>query len=413
MNSNRFRTPSKYLIYLLILMHVLTGCATTSGSGTNVAVGPKASSSYDESLSKKAYSGPKMDVVIPVFSAGLSKKEADYEKEGVWPELRRAEANRFAYKLKKALDDTGRFGAVRVTPDATASGDVYVIGKIVESNGIDVEFDMQVIDASGKEWLNDDVAYEVSEGFYKNPRNTNIDPYDPVFDKAAKDIVEALLKQQPADLVTVKHIAELRFGSSFNDKAFADYLDTTQKPIKLLGMPSDADPLYQRVKSIRVREQLFVDNLQTNYSGFSQKMDDSYLTWQKASATEIRLQQEARNKGLMKIIGGALLIAAAVAVGSNGSRYDNNLGRNVATIAGGIGGAVLISSGITSRQEAKFHQDAINELGESVNLEMSPQVVEFENNSVKLTGNIEEQFQQWRTFMARMYELEATPDKAL
>ncbi|KKM27216.1 hypothetical protein LCGC14_1576980, partial [marine sediment metagenome] len=47
-------------------MHVLTGCATTSGSGSNVAVGPKASSSYDESLSKKVYSGPKMDVVIPV-----------------------------------------------------------------------------------------------------------------------------------------------------------------------------------------------------------------------------------------------------------------------------------------------------------------------------------------------------------
>ena len=44
---------------------------------------------------------------------------------------------------------------------------------------------------------------------------------------------------------------------------------------------------------------------------------------------------------------------------------------------------------------------------------MSPQVIEFENQSTKLTGNMEQQFQQWRAFMARMYELESTPDKAL
>ncbi len=167
------------------------------------------------------------------------------------------------------------------------------------------------------------------------------------------------------------------------------------------------------MKAIRVKEQLFVDNLQPNYAAFSQKMNDSYLTWQKASATELKLQQEAQNKSLMKIVGGALLIAAAVAVGSNGSRYDNNLGRDMVTIAGGVGGAVLITSGITSRGEAKFHQDAINELGQSLDLEMSPQVIEFENQSTKLTGNMEQQFQQWRAFMARMYELESTPDKAL
>jgi hypothetical protein len=411
LNIDRFRKPSKFLVYLLVMLHVLTGCATTSGSGTNV--GPRASSSFSEDMSKTAYSGPKMDVVIPVFSPGLSDKAANYEKEGVWPELRRAEANRFAYKLKKALDDTGKFGAVRVTPDKTASGDLYVLGKIVESNGLEVEFDMDVIDASGKQWLDDNIDYEVGDGFYKNPRNTDKDPYDPAFDKAAADIVKALLKQKPSDLSTVKHIADLRFGASFNDKAFDEYMDTSSTPIKLKGMPSEADPLYERVKEIRVKEQLFVDNLQPNYAAFSQKMDDSYLTWQKASATELKLQQEAQNKSLMKIIGGALLIAAAVAVGSNGSRYDNNLGRDMVTIAGGIGGAVLITSGITSREEAKFHQDAINELGQSLDLEMSPQVVEFENQSTKLTGNMEQQFQQWRAFMARMYELESTPDKAL
>ena len=74
---------------------------------------------------------------------------------------------------------------------------------------------------------------------------------------------------------------------------------------------------------------------------------------------------------------------------------------------------MLISSGFKSREEAKFHQEALNELGESVNLEMAPQVMTYEEESVELTGDIDEQFRQWRDFLNRMYQLEATPDVQL
>ena len=353
MTIDRIRQPSKYLVYLLVMLHVLTACSTTSGGAGGNQVGPKPSSSYGPSSQQvSAYKGPDLDVVIPVFSPGLSEDAANYEEDGVWPELRRAEANRFAYKLKLALEKTGLFGAVRVTPDSTASGDIYVLGEIVESNGIDVEFNMDVIDASGKQWLDDSVDYEVGEGFYKNPRANGQDAYDPIFDIAAEKIVEALLKQQPGKLSELKKIADLRFASSFNDEAFADYLDTDSTPMKLVAMPSDADPLYQRTQSIRVREQLFVDSLQDDYSGFSQQMENSYIVWQKASATETRLKKEARNKSIMKILGGIALVAAGIAAASSGDRYDRNIGRDVAAVAAGIGGSVLLTSGITSTSEA-------------------------------------------------------------
>lgn len=415
MNSERLRTPSKFLIYMLVLMHVLSGCANTQStkSGDEFQAGPQLSSSFDEKITEISYNGPKLDVIIPAFSPGLSEDAENYEKEGVWPELRRAEANRFAYKLKQALDDSGKFGAVRVTPNNTASGDLYVLGEIIESNGEDVEFDLTLVDVSGKEWLDETIKHEVSEGFYKNPRNEGKDAYAPAFEEAALEIVEALLGEDTADLADLKNIAELRFGASFNDEAFVEHLDTNSKPIQLVSMPSDADPLYQRVQSVRVREQLFIDNLQPNYSNFSAQMEDSYLVWQEASFTETQLQKEAKTKGLLKLAGGVLLIAAAVAAAASGSSYDGNIGNEVAAVAAGIGGAALISSGITSREEAKFHQDAINELGESANLEMSPQVIQFEEETVELTGDMNKQFRQWRTFMARMYELEATPDTQL
>ncbi len=382
MNIDRFRQPSKLLVYLLIMMHALTACVGSQSKPT--ATGPQLASSFEEQASEVTYSGPRLDVIIPAFSPGLSEDEANYEEEGIWPELRRAEANRFAYKLKQALEDTGKFGAVRVTPDNTASGDLYVLGEIVESNGMDLEFDMEVVDISGKQWLDENIEHEVSEGFYKNPRNEGKDAYDPAFEEAANRIVAALLEQQQRRLAELKQIADLRFGASFNEQAFLPYLNTDAQPMTVTAMPSDADPLFQRVKSVRVREQLFIDNLQQDYSGFSQQMEDSYLVWQKASFTEMQLR-----------------------------KYDNNIGADIAAVAAGVGGAVLINSGFTSREEAKMHQDAINELGESVNLEMSPQVISFEEKTVELTGDVEEQFQQWRAFMAQMYELEATPETQL
>lgn len=410
MNSQIIKAPLKLLVYLFISMHLLVACAPSTVK--SVPTGPQPASSYNQAEAER-YQGVKLDVVIPVFSPGLSDAEANYEEEGIWPELRRAEANRFAYQLKQALDDSGMFGAIRVTPNSTASGDLYVLGEIIESNGQEVEFSLNAVDASNKQWLNETINYEVHEGFYKNPRNEGLDPYQPAFDEAAAVIIEALLEQQQSQLAELKSIADLRFASSFNEEAFSDYLDTSGRQIELLGLPSDADPMFERVKSIRVREQLFVDNLQQNYGNFSEQMDDSYLAWQEASATELQLRKEAKTKSALKILGGVALVAAAVAAAVSGSSTQPNIGRDVAVIAGGIGGAVLISSGFKSREEAKFHQDAINELGESINLEMAPQVMTYEEQSVELTGDIENQFQQWRAFLNRMYQLEATPDVQL
>ncbi|MDO8828135.1 MAG: hypothetical protein Q7V21_16115 [Methylophaga sp.] len=394
------------------MMHVLTGCATTSGTTGDVKTGPQLASAQ-EAPKEIPYQGIKLDVIIPVFSPGLSGKAADYEEEGIWPELRRAEANRFAYKLKTALDETGKFGAVRVAPNSTASGDLYAVGEILESTGQEVKFRLNVVDASSKQWLNKTIDHEVSEGFYKNPRNAGKDPYDPAFAEAAQAIVEALLKQQQRELAQLQNIADLRFAASFNEQAFMEHLDSSGRQIKLVSMPSDSDPMFERVKSVQVREQLFIDNLQQNYSAFSQQMDDSYLAWQQASAAEMQLRKEANTKSMWKMIGGAVLIGAAVAAATSGNSRNPNIGRDLATVAGGIGGAVLLTSGFKSREEAKFHQDALNELGESINLEMAPQVLTYEEESVELTGDIDEQFRQWRAFLNRMYQLESTPDVQL
>jgi len=413
MNNNR-ETPQKIIACLLIYTHFLAGCVTTGSQNGIIKAGPELSSSYEEKTIEAISMGAKLDVIIPVFDPGLSETAENYEEDGIWPELRRAEANRFAYKLKQALDDSNAFAAVRVTPDKTASGDLYVLGKIEESNGQDVKFVLNVIDISGKEWLNKTFKHEVKESFYKNYRSSGTDPYAPVFKQAADKIIDALIKRSFSELDDLKYIADLRFGASFNDAIFMEYMNTEGNYFKLVSKPSDNDPMLQRVIAIRVREQLFVDSLQQNYASFSQNMDDSYLRWQEASFTETQLRKEAETKSAMKAIGGVLLIAlaiaAAVASGNNSSFGTPDPGLATAAIVGGVAGAWMFSSSFKSKEEAEFHKGAIDELGESINIDMAPRVVSFEDETVELTGNIQEQFTQWREFLKRIYEQEATPD---
>jgi len=413
MNNNR-ETPQKIIACLLIYTHFLAGCVTTGSQNGIIKSGPELSSSYEEKTIEAISMGAKLDVIIPVFDPGLSETAENYEEDGIWPELRRAEANRFAYKLKQALDDSNAFAAVRVTPDKTASGDLYVLGKIEESNGQDVKFVLNVIDISGKEWLNKTFKHEVKESFYKNYRSSGTDPYAPVFKQAADKIIDALKKRSFSELDDLKYIADLRFGASFNDAIFMEYMNTEGNYFKLVSKPSDNDPMLQRVITIRVREQLFVDSLQQNYASFSQNMGDSYLRWQEASFTETQLRKEAETKSVMKAIGGVLLIglaiAAAVASGDNSSIGTPDPGLATAAIVGGVAGAWMLSSSFKSKEEAEFHKGAIDELGESINIEMAPRVVSFEDETVELTGNIQEQFTQWREFLKRIYEQEATPD---
>ncbi|SMN10972.1 hypothetical protein SPBRAN_1187 [uncultured Candidatus Thioglobus sp.] len=351
--------------------------------------------------------------MIPVFDPGLSEDSANYEEDGVWPELRRAEANRFSYKMKQALDSSRAFGAVRIVPDSTASGDLYVLGKIEKSNGVKLALKLRVVDISGKKWLEKTFRYTVPDGFYKNRRNAGKDPYDPLFQEAVAAIIAKLQTRSHADLRDLQDITRLRFAASFNQSEFLEYLKINGDRFSIVSKPADDDPALQRIAAIRVREQLFMDNFQQNYMSFAEQMDESYLKWQEASFTEQKLSAKARKKSFMQAVGGALLLGLSVAAAVQ-SEDSSNPNVVLATAAiGGVAGAWMLSNSFKSREEAKLHKEAIDELGESLDLELGPQVISFAEETVELTGNVQQQFMQWREFLQRIYAQEAVPNTQL
>lgn len=400
--------------WLICVCFMLTSCATP---GMSSRVGPRVSSEIMTAakVDPKA-AKPKLDVIIPVFDPGIPEDDTDLEEEGIWPELRRTEAVHFALNLKEKLEETGKFGAVRVTPNAEATGDLYVLGKIVKSNGLDVEIDVEVYDISGVKWYSENYEHEVPKNFHNSFRNKGIDPYDPVFVEAAADLVEHLDDADGTELALLKSVTEMRFAANFSEEAFSEYIKEEDGQIELTSLPSEDDPMLGRIRALRVRDELYVDNLQQHYEAFNTKMKSSYAIWQQQSQEAQIALNAAEAKETAQMVGGVLLailgIGLAVASGNSGSP-----GRSTGAFAGaavaGIGSAMLFSEGFKTSNETKFHADTLEELGESVDSELAPQVVEFEGETKKLTGSAAKQFAEWRGFLKQIYEQEKTPEKQL
>jgi hypothetical protein len=413
----------KLFTVYVIFSFLLTSCAGQSGGLSKTRVGPQPSSTLGhekgQDIDKEQnleISFQKLDIIVPVFEPGLPEDPASYEKEGVWPELRRAEANRFAWKLKEALEKTGRFGAVRVTPDSEATGDLYILGEIIESNGEEVEIDVLVMDISGREWLDESYDHEVREDFHQDLRNDGKDPYAPLFTAVTSDIIEKLKTYDNKELADLHYLADLRFGANFSDAAFGQYMQESRGKISLIAKPSEDDPMYQRIKALRVRDQLFIDSMQANYTAFSEQMDESYKMWQEQSLIEAQAERAASRATWGKAIGGVLLIGLAVLSGVAGARSDSSGGTAAGAtgaIIGGMAGSQMIKESFKTSEEAEMHRDAINELGQSLDMELAPQVIAFEKETVELTGDAKEQFDQWRDFLQKMYTQEMTPDVQL
>jgi hypothetical protein len=67
---------------------------------------------------------------------------------------------------------------------------------------------------------------------------------------------------------------------------------------------------------------------------------------------------------------------------------------------------MVVKSGLSKRAEAQIHIEALAELGQSLEAEIEPQVIELEDRTITLTGNVEAQYQQWKELLRQMYALE-------
>jgi len=380
------------LTIIAISLILLSGCATYQAN-----VGPTQIMRTQEEIPEDQL----MDVGILTFeSEEISEKEA--EEEGTSNEIRKAEGHFIPYHLKNTLHQSSHWGAVRVIPAETDSLDLFVKGKIKESNGEHLTLEIEVVDATGRRWFSKKYKKEATQDSYAGNRPGEKDAYQDLYNLIANDMADFKKKLTPEEINKIRMIAKLKFAEDFAPDAFGGYLEKGKKnKTEIKRLPADDDPMMVRLLKIREREYMYVDTLNEQYDAFYNEMWPSYENWRQLNMTERIAMREIKRRALTRQLIGALLIAGAIAAGSS----DSSAGAAVQT-GMILAGTQVIISGFNISKEAEINEAAIQELSESFSGEMKPVVMEFEGRQYELTGSAEEQFKQWRALLRKIYYAE-------
>jgi len=376
---------------LMFGVTLLTGCVSETVKSTQVPA-----LAAPDTLTPEA---ELLDVGVVILDPGISTVE---DEPLVYPEVRRAEATFMATELTQVLTEQGGWGAVRVVPDDRQFSDLLVKGTIMRSDGEALELKIVVSDARGMVWLDKRYTGVTSRYAYEKGTRVKQDPFLAVYRMIANDMLQKFNGVPAAERAEIRQVAEMRFARDFASGAFADYLqeDETGR-ISLRRLPAEDDPMLNRVRGLRQRHYVFVDTLQGHYTGFSEEMYEPYQEWRKASYEETVALRELESEAQREMIAGGAAIIAGIVAQTSGSRTTRSAGA-----VGVIGGGALLKSGLEKRAESKIHSLALEELGQSLDAEITPRVIELEDRTVQLSGNVEDQYDQWRELLADIYAAE-------
>ena len=344
-----------------------------------------------------------LDVGVRLFEENLPKDEKKMEAEHIFPEVRKAEARFLPMQLRNTLEGTGQWGQVRVMPQDAEALDVYVSGKIIESTGQVLRAEITVIDATGRQWFKREYNQLADTRSYKDQTGKPRDPFQNMYNTLANDMLMYRQQMTAADLENTRRVSELRFASDLAPYAFSDYMTQDKKGMKqVVRLPSEDDPMLQRMDRIRERDYALLDTINEHYSLFSENMSEPYTNWRRYSYSELEAKDEAKRASITRKLLGAAAIVGGLVVGAEANTYAGQ-----AAATGAIfGGAYAVKSGFDKGAEVKLHSDSLRQLGESFQAEVQPMVVEVEGRTLQLKGTAEEQYTEWRRLLKELYENE-------
>jgi hypothetical protein len=383
--------------FLLVLLLLISGC-TTLGTHRDVSGHVPLNKSVSEVPEDQL-----LDIWVEVFDPGVLPTDPE-DAAGLSPDIREAEARYLPEQLRATMEKTGYWGAVRMVPRGTEGSEVLVSGIILVSDGEQLELAISAQDATGRQWFNAVYEAEVPVLVYQSTRRRG-EPFQSLYNAIANDLAKFRSSLTAVEITTIRRVAELRFAADLAPEAFAGYLERSESgDYRIVHLPSQDDPMYRRVQTIRERDFLLIDTLNGHFDNFYREMDKPYSEWRRARSEEAAALRKIENDALKRKLLGVAAIAGAIAIEASGN--SNNAGGSVLRDALVLGGAYAIKTGFDKDSETEIHRDAIEELGESFASEAQPLVVEVEGETHELTGSAEAQYTQWRGLLKQIYTIE-------
>lgn len=344
-----------------------------------------------------------LDVAVRLFDPNVPQDPKTQEEQGIFPDVRNAESRYIPVAIRDTLEGTGQWGQVRVLPRDGTGMDVYVDGRILESDGREMKLDVTVSDSSGRTWYRKVYQGTADTRSYKDTLSKPADPFENVYSTLANDMLAARGRLKRAELVQLHEITNLRFAADLAPYAFSQYLAQDRKGNwSIARLPAPDDPVLQRMQLVHERDYALVDTLNEYYSNFAESMAVPYTNWRKYSYEELEARSQAQREALTRQILGAVAIVGGIVAGSN----SNSSAASAASTAAVIGGMYAFKSGLDQRAEIKTHTESLKQLGDSFQSEVQPMVVDVEGRTLQLKGSAEEQYAEWRMLLKQLYENE-------
>ncbi len=379
----------------MLLAILATACSTHTVKTTTYTPVIQSSENIPEELL--------LDVGVSIFDPGLDELE-DADEEVTNGQIRVAESRYAPYLLASTLQRSGNWGIVRVMPNDSSPMDVQVDATILRSNGETMALRVDVSDSTGRQWYSKEYEEVISQFSYDPAQRQQNDPFQVLYNNIANDLLA--WRQRNLDsqrILAIRTVSEMLFAQRFSEQAFDEYLTRDRNGhYQIASLPAENDPLLQRIRQIRERDFMFIDTVQDYYATFTRQMRLPYDSWREQSYHETIALRELRDSARRRFIAGTAAVIGGLAAATSGGNYATQAGGAV-----GVGaGAYLIKSGFDKQAEARMHMESLEELGQSLENEVAPRVINLEDRTITLTGTVEEQYSQWREILADIYAAE-------
>ena len=382
-------------VFTLALAFLVSACATHTVKTTSYTPVVQDSQDVPEDFL--------LDVGVSLFDPGIDEFLGD-DEDTANPEIRVAESRYAPYLLAETLQRSANWGIVRVMPNSESPMDVKVNGTILRSNGEAMIIRVEVNDSRGRHWYTEEYEEVISQFSYDPQNRQKNDPFQAIYNKIANDLLAYRQRNiEASEVQEIRTVSELLFAQRFSDDAFGNYLARDRNgEYQLTALPADNDPLLGRIRSIRERDFMFIDTVQDYFATYVRQMRLPYDSWREQSYQETITLRELEASARRRFIAGAAAVVGGIAAASNGGNWATQAGGATAVGAG----AFLVKSGFDKQAEARIHMQALEELGESLENAVAPQVINLDDRTITLSGSVEEQYGQWRDILADLYAAE-------
>lgn len=382
-------------VFTLALAFLVSACATHTVKTTSYTPVVQDSQDVPEDFL--------LDVGVSLFDPGIDEYLGD-DEDTANPEIRVAESRYAPYLLAETLQRSANWGIVRVMPNSESPMDVQVNGTILRSNGEAMIIRVVVNDSRGRHWYTEEYEEVISQFSYDSQNRQKNDPFQAIYNKIANDLLAYRQRNiEASEVQEIRTVSELLFAQRFSDDAFGNYLARDRNgEYQLTALPADNDPLLGRIRSIRERDFMFIDTVQDYFATYVRQMRLPYDSWREQSYQETITLRELEASARRRFIAGAAAVVGGIAAASNGGNWATQAGGATAVGAG----AFLVKSGFDKQAEARIHMQALEELGESLENAVAPQVINLDDRTITLSGSVEEQYGQWRDILADLYAAE-------